>query len=268
MERTMWTRHATGEKGELDGKNVRSGFVEPDPEVFARLAELGCIVLAWLPDSELDVEAMRIEYADGIQGYVREWEEELRNGRLEEADRILRYLQELGVVDPELTNGDPAAVRVASGMWYDRMTDLRMKLDRPVPVEPMKPLWERQVRLCSTLEKLARKQLKHEAFGPGDRIVLRGLSEELRILMGCPPSGVAADDAPRTAPVVWDPIRKKVRLVSHRRPRELWILYPFGDERIPCRGVVLTYREQEVPIDSDWESRIAAADEPAWITRK
>jgi hypothetical protein len=82
----------------------------------------------------------------------------------------------------------------------------------------------------------------------------------------------AEDDAPRAAPVVCDPSHDVMRVVGTGRPRELWVLYPFHDQKIVCRGVVLSYYEidaKEAPTDAEWKAMLDSKEpprEPKWLT--
>jgi hypothetical protein len=79
------------------------------------------------------------------------------------------------------------------------------------------------------------------------------------------------DDAPRAAAAICDPLNDVMRVVGTGRPRELWILYPYREQKVVCRGVVLSYYEidaKEVPTDVEWKAMLDSKEpprEPPWL---
>lgn len=224
LERNVWTLHSHEVVSYLGGPKQLPGLVEPDPEVFARLAEMGRVVLAWAEDSELDGQAVRLAYADGIRAYVRHSVAQLLDpdGFPPPSElRFLRWLEEIGLLTQEerkaaspppggadrgvrkrwdkTEGGEPEgdveaeirAVRArldpvlaACERWYAKMTDLTVALDAPVPVEPLAARWKRWVELCTRLELLAHKQLRQRPWSDGDEAFLKGYGVALGELMG------------------------------------------------------------------------------------
>jgi hypothetical protein len=282
LERNVWTLHSGPVMTVFGGPEQLPGLVEPDPDVFARLAGMGRSVLAWMEGEEVDDEAMRIEYADGVLGSTRSAIASLLdpNGFPPPELRFLLDLEKIGVLteaerrvasegvddraegvrklwrpdggrDRDL-EAETRAVRArldpvlaACERWHARMTDLAAAAEGPARGTPLRPKWECWIELCTRLELLAHKQLRQRPWSDEEVSFLKEYGTELAEIMGYSFGSLnhARDDAPRAASVVCDPESTVMRVIGTGRPRELWVLYPHRGERVVCRGVVLSYYE-------------------------
>ena len=224
LERNVWTLHSGPEMSFAGGPKQLPGLVEPDPEVFARLAEMGRCVIAWMKNEEADGEAMRLEYADGILAWTRASIASLLDPEsvLSPSERrFLWKLRDIGVLTPEECKtaspppggGDEgvskrwrkrdadgaksdaeaeirvvrerlAPVLAACERWHTRMTDLSVELGKPVPGELLGPQWKRWVELCGRLELFAHKQLRQRPWSDEDAAFLKDYGTELAEIMG------------------------------------------------------------------------------------
>jgi hypothetical protein len=73
LERNVWTLHSGPVMAVFGGPKQVPGLVEPDPGAFAAMSRMGSSVLRWMEveDEELDGEAMRLEYAEGVLVFAR-----------------------------------------------------------------------------------------------------------------------------------------------------------------------------------------------------
>lgn len=104
LERNIWTLHSGPVMTVGGGPKQLPGLLEPDPEVFARLAEMGRTVLAWMESEEVDGEAMRLEHADAVLAYTRGSVASLLDPDSPfppSERRLLSWLAEVGVVTEE-----------------------------------------------------------------------------------------------------------------------------------------------------------------------
>ncbi|MCK6460771.1 MAG: DUF3160 domain-containing protein [Planctomycetes bacterium] len=304
LERNVWTLHSPPVTSAREPKTL-AGLVEPDPDAFAALAAMGRVILAWMEESELDGEAMRIEYADGVLAYARASVRSILDPQSNPAltpspENLLRSLRDQGALgDPEYqristdaqrqivesaTSGGDVKQEVRRALlepmlaacerWHARMTDPFARVDGPARGRPMRPEWERWIDLCTRLELLAHRQLRQREWSDEDAAFLEGYGVALGKIMGYSPGSVRlpVDDAPRAAAVICDPVNEVMRIVGTGRLRELWVLYPRRDSRIACRGVVLSYYEldaKEAPTDAEWKAMLDSKEpppEPPWIT--
>ncbi len=302
LERNVWTLHSGPVMSFFGGPKQHPGVVEPDPEVFACLAEMGRFVLAWMKHEDVDTAAMRLEYADPIRAQTREAIASLLDPKISARSgrRFLWNLREIGVLTKEeyevasppggqddgiaTWRGEEASdaeigalrarlesVLTACERWHARTVD--PAAEGPDPGEPLAPRWKRWVDLCTRLELLAHKQLRRQSWNDADVAFLVNYGTELAEILGysCGSLTQAVDDAPRAAAVICDPLNKVMRVVGAGRPRELWVLYPDRGGPVPCRGVVLSYYEfdaKEAPTDAEWKAMLDSKDpprEPAYL---
>jgi hypothetical protein len=224
LERNVWTLHSHEVMSFLGGPKQLPGLVEPDPDVFARLAAMGRLMLVWIRDSDADGEAMRLEHAEHVLAFARSTVANLLDpdGDLEYEEYFIRRLEKLGVLTSEEGSaawrripqhaawgvpkrwrkrepGTPepdyeAEIRVvrerlapiiaACERWHARMSDLSVKLDAPVPGAPLWECWIEWVRLCTRLELLAHKQLRQRPWSDDDARFLKEFGVALGEVMG------------------------------------------------------------------------------------
>ncbi len=103
LERNIWTLHSGPEMTYGGGPKQLPGLVEPEPAVFAALAEMGRTLLAWMEREEVDGQAMRLEHADAVLAYTRESVRSLLDPDQYQylppsERRLLSWLAERGVV--------------------------------------------------------------------------------------------------------------------------------------------------------------------------
>ena len=293
--RRAYVLHAKQSAYYLGLTEQEPGFVEPVPSFFKALREVviqaevlleagGAFSTARVRDGlavDLRVVANRLDVLDpSAIGDRDPW------NLLSEADerrgmRAFEIVYGCGAFDdvPDAWDG-PALQRLITAL---RTTAATLE-DRETPLsEPMQAVlanstldlagtWEALQHLLIDLELLAHKQLRGVAFDERDREFILGYGERLAAVMfyGGNLGLTPRDDAPRIVDVASDPQTGRFLLVGTGRPRALYVLYPWGEEEVLCRGAVLPYHElvDDVRlVDAAWRERLDAAqpEPPAWL---
>jgi hypothetical protein len=260
------------------------GFVEPEPEFFARMHRLAARVRRWLDVADAFKPEPR-DAADEIRALITVLEkggfavkgEEAEN-TMEAADyRLLRageayiiafyapgvktwsaehyvtVIRELKASMPVLERGELPSHEGLASIIRGR----RGHLD---------PLWRRLAELSLRLEALAHKQLRGAAFTEAEGKFLKDYGAELAGIMLYGGNSYLSpnDDAPRVADV--HGALGKSLLAGIGRPRALYVLYPWKGQDILCRGAVLPYYEELLETrltDVEWKARLDATPPPA-----
>jgi hypothetical protein len=251
----------------LSAVSPPAGFVEPNPEFYARLGELARRTSQLLED----YQALGPPLTDL-------------------ADK-LRLAAKINESDKPLQDWSPREVSAVETVMFlpvgrGDLTTLASQLERgELPADPdlRKALvragldiaehWERLARLCDRLEMLAHKQLRGAAFNARDEAFLRHYGIELARIMLYEGNSYLTpeDDAPRIVDVFTDAKAGRVLEVGIGRPRALFLLYPVEGEEVLCRGAVLPYHEFAHPArldDASWKGLLDSGEPPnppSWL---
>jgi len=141
------------------------------------------------------------------------------------------------------------------------------------PFTDIQPFWRRLATICRKLEALAHKQLRGVPFTDRENGFIKGYGEELAgiMLYGGNSYLTPRDDAPRIADVYYNPNVGQYLEVGIGRPRALYVLYPHRGREVLCRGAVMPYYEFRHPsrlTDREWKARLDAPDRPSipeWV---
>ncbi|WP_442890721.1 DUF3160 domain-containing protein [Congregicoccus parvus] len=133
--------------------------------------------------------------------------------------------------------------------------------------------WLELSRAASRLEALAHKTLRGAAWTPDEARFLKTYGESMAFVMGYFGNSwlEPRDDAPRWAEVFAFPERRTSLAAAVGRPREIFVLHPWKDTHVLCRGSVMQYYEYESPkrlTDHEWRALLdspAAPAVPAWL---
>jgi hypothetical protein len=263
------------------------GFVEPNPELFARMAELVGEterVLgragAFEPDTRAVAEDLRALVALlKKKDVARKGRKALETLSLDEL-ALFSLLELLGVRgdewdDPKFVTGVmEKAARLAEQIEKGEPSG-RPKLARALRGAGLEigPLWRRLEGLCRRLEALAHKQLRGVPFSEAEQDFLIGYGEQLAgvMLYGGNAYLTPRDDAPRVVDVFHDPSAGRFLEVGIARARALYVLYPVKGGEVLCRGAVLPYYEFTHPrrlTDAEWKALLDSKERPAipsWV---
>ena len=281
-----------------------TGFVEPEPvfyrefsrlvrsarEIFERGGALGSDPGAVAPD--LRVIARKLDAfvsptsnrEDAVGSFLLKLVEENPLGW--QYRRLLRQLWHTGLKDiktnPERLDRAREVLRafiakLESATPLDD-SDLQAALERSQ--QPFRSHWDKLEQLCLQLERLARKQLRGEAFSGPETEFISDYGQALGEIMGFAGHTYLypADTAARVADVfsVPDDLQPEKGFTVHvgiARPRALWVLYPWHGRLLLCRGAVLPYHEFSSPTrlsDREWRARLVPGrrpDLPSWLSR-
>jgi len=271
------------------------GFVEPQPEFFARMAHLAertsdCLEKAGA--LRLDGATVAEEFRD-LAGWLErkgfdkkgfDAFKELGDGpdvpsRLEKA---MVFLSALGY--EARFGSDDSAGYYAEGIRRLRQSAAEAQ-EHGVPENArlrqalaeagldIESRWRRFHDLCRGLEALAQKQLRGVPLSKEDGHFIMGYGVRIAGIMFYGGNSYVnpRDDAPRIVDVHSDPNSQRVLEVGIGRPRAIYVLYPYKGGEVLCRGAVMPYYEfpsGERLTDQEWKTLLdseAAPELPEWV---
>ena len=271
------------------------GFVEPEPEFFSRMARLAERTSDCLEEAgalRLDGATVAEEFRDLAGWLEREGFDkkgfdafkELGDGpdvpsRLEKA---MLFLGALG-------HGARFGIDDSAGYYAEGIRRLRQAAaeaqEHGVPENArlrqalaeagldIESRWRRFHDLCRGLENLAHKQLRGVPLSKEDGRFIMGYGVQIAGIMFYGGNSYVnpRDDAPRIVDVHSDPNSQRVLEVGIGRPRALYVLYPYKDGEVLCRGAVMPYYEFPSATrltDAEWKGLLdseAAPELPEWV---
>lgn len=239
---------------------VPSGFVEPVPDFFNRMAQLSLKSLQIFQDAGA--------YQSGIEEVVQNYRDT--------AAALRRYAAALKI-DPKSrpTGADAEVLMNNEGLLMPFAADTSGKPhsedEQAVKLEQMatqletqgpgndpnlkmqiefkgsqaEKKWQNFASLCLKLEELANKQLHHLPLSDADNQFYDDFGRTLASFMGYDSNEFndVHDDAPRIADIYSNPQTGQVMEVGIGRPLLLYLLYPYGGKLILTHGAVLPYYE-------------------------
>ena len=262
-----------------------SGFVEPNPEFFARMARLVDAIVANLEEddfsspsgskaakemlakiSKLGELQAQLDDIDTMQDCV---ERQIAEGWTHLALKIL------------ITDASARAAILGSDSQVSKtvLNDYINKLKAGMiayehdegsahDAAQFRQRWNSLQVMVRTLEVMARKQLRQEPWSEDEAKFLKAYGEKLAYIMGYFKNSyeVPRDDAPRWAEVSRDPQHDTALAVAVGRPRYLYVLYPWNGMEILCQGAVMQYYEYDAagaPLtDAEWLKLLDSPDAP------
>jgi len=269
------------------------GFVEPEPEFFARMGRLVTETHALLKAAGA-FETGAKEHAANLReivawmkrkGPLTQGEKafkELTTGDMHMLERMNAWAMGVDLKPPR----DKKDVRKFFARVLDEFTKLADRIEkRGLPDDPklrrhikrsgiqLEPLWRRLAELCTKLEALAHKQLRNVRFNDAENRFVKGYGAALAgiMLYGGNSYLTPNDDAPRVIDVFSNPNVRRVLEVGIGRARALYVLYPVAGGEVLCRGAVMPYYEfthSARLTDKAWRARLDSRGRPAipvWI---
>jgi hypothetical protein len=265
------------------------GFVEPEPEFFARLYDLiertkeileRCG--AFLAPRHVFAQNLRT-FAGLIKNerYPQPAEQKPDLAQPEQSiiDRSIMILSTLDNVrfstEEYMSQRRKTVARVLSiadevekGTYEDEPTYQALVIETSVD---LKRLWQTLGNVCRRLEVMAHKQLRGISFNDRETYFLADFGRRLAAVMLYGGGHGPKDDAPAII-VFYSNTRKRGYLHGAvARPRELLVMYPFQGREILCRGAVLPYFEfvsGRLLSGREWLKRLDSDERPAspeWI---
>ncbi|MEK7466398.1 MAG: DUF3160 domain-containing protein [Planctomycetota bacterium] len=296
--RHTWVLQARENKAYGGFDSVVAGFVEPDPTFFSRLADLvesSCDLME--AQGAFDEALSRHELLWLFQDYASF----LREGGGDKTRRALESdMTKLGMVDRaewfvgvlrgrRLRSGFEETLTPGAVMNSLETLDETVRVLRssdPLPEKlalcmeantpPFTRTWRNLERLCRRLEAMAHKQLRGAAWDEEEREVLLEFGHVLAAAMFYEGNSYLSprDDAPRATSILADhrdPAATAYFQVGIARPRALYVLLPWKDGEVLCRGAVMPYREfsdSKRLTDAEWKELLdskEAPPAPAWM---
>jgi len=269
------------------GAFLPPGFVEPEPEFFARMGMLVKKTEALLKTAGafgLDLKAIAADCRT-MAAFIREkklateGEKALERMSADEETRLRHIMHWVGsrlewipgrdedVKDffkEALKQLDGTATAIEKGELSKKPELVKALRKTQVDIEP---LWRALSDICAKLEALAHKQLRGVPFNETENSFLKGYGREIARIMFYGGNSYLSpnDDSPRIVDVYSNPNVKKFLEVGIARPRALYVLYPTKSGEILCRGAVMPYYEfksSQRLTDGQWKEMLDSKDRP------
>ncbi|MDF7800288.1 DUF3160 domain-containing protein [Pontiellaceae bacterium B1224] len=243
------------------------GFVEPDPDFFAQMANL-----AYATHSTLDrFGALEPDYTQSIKdirtftAFAKPFktDDEMDNvfhklPESEQAPLLLGYGLQYSAPSREFPRVVEWLNKLAEDVEAGKIEDypqIKQWLDQPVTSLMSK--WEDLERICYHLESIAHKQLRTIPLTEADVQLIDLFGKTLSDLMLYEGHAFMhpRDDAPRIVDVYSNINQGQHLQVGISRARKMYVLYPWQGETILCEGAVLPYYEFAHPTrlnDAEW----------------
>ena len=281
-----WSLQAKQSVNYLCLTRTPTGFVEPEPEFFARMADVAeqtsdVLTQAGVfePDYSFVVEKLKKFMA--IMAVVNtedEFEKRVRTVSRDESDDLdMPYMLMLSLsTDPEYGGAKNFAEKKHS---LERLlADLEkgaLKFSPSVRQTiqaydfDLRSLWEKLAKVCRRLETISHKQLRGVALSENEAAFIKSYGERIAEIMlyGGNSYVTPRDDAPRIVDVFTNPNSTPSYLQAGiGRPQKLYVLYPWQGQRLLCVGAVLPYHEfrsAERLTDVEWRTLLTTDGAPA-----
>jgi hypothetical protein len=266
-----------------------TGFVEPEPEFFSRLAILAGRTKEILEQTQTfsmsydETAAMLIEVAELLE--KAKTRENLGEQRRKISKEKLLRLETGFMIMHEVVDRDDREDLLKAAR---KLREIAGNLQKGnIPQEPrlqrvlseyqvdLKPLWESLIETCQRLEMLAHKQLRGKQWNQQDELFIKGYGVRLAKMMLYGGNAYLSprDDAPRIVDVYSNPyILKGILHVGIGRARTIYVLYPWQGKDILCLGAVMPYYEfahNDRLTDTEWKLLLDSdkrPDVPNWVT--
>lgn len=268
----------------LSASIVSPGFVEPNPEFFARLSQLitRCDQLLVESGTYLPVPSLEAESLREIAGAFRSWVQDDPNSQSKSAlllkeeslSRISEELDKFAKAKGWSLDKDPSPQEWRTHL--QEMADLleakagrydRGEASVPASESSLRKNWQTLARIVARLEALAHKQLRGQPWTDDEAAFLKRYGEEMANIHGYAGNSWLdpRDDAPRWAEVSGLPGRGTFLAAGIGRPRIIYVLYPWNGMEILCVGSVMQYYEYEGSrrlSDEAWRDLLDSPDAP------
>lgn len=263
------------------------GFVEPNPEFFARMARLvdkteatlaasQCFEPSTWQEAEELRELAQAVVAPPIELLDLEVGDPATLTNLETLEFALRRAREYASdTDPLLPSPFDSDAPDLEELKRRLVAVLQRKADaiergESPPRASTSGVRERWIELSHTahaLEALAHKQLRGMPWTPEEEAFLKGYGEAMAGVMGYEGNSwlTPRDDAPRCAEVAGFPQRGVSLSAAIGRPRDIYVLYPWQGIDVLCTGSVMQYYEFETdkPLtDEEWLAKLDSDSPP------
>ena len=265
---------------------VPTGFVEPEPEFFARMAGLANRTKRLLGESGAFAcgHVQAIEMLEEFNSLLAKARNEVEVGEVfremprEQMSRFFLPLMLLKLAELEQAEDGSQMSFSKRVKWLNTVTeDIKGgRLDKHPVVKQvldefeldLDELWDRLERTARRLEIIAHKQLRGVDLNENETRFIRDYGKTIAgiMLYGGNSYLTPRDDAPRIIDVFSNPEAGGYLHVGVARARAIYVLYPWQGETVLCRGAVMPYYEFVASsrlTDAEWKRRLDSDDRPA-----
>ncbi len=268
---------------------VPSGFVEPVPDFFNRMAQLSLKSLQIFQDAgayDNGIEEVVQNYRD-IAAVLRRYAAARKidpKARPTGADaEVLMNNEGLLMSFSAARAGNPPSSEEEQAAKLEQMAtqletqgpgnDPNLKMQIEFKGSQASKKWQDFASLCLKIEELSNKQLHHRPLSDADNQFYYDFGRTLASFMGYDSNEFndVHDDAPRIADIYSDPQTGQVMEVGIGRPLLMYLLYPYDGKLILMHGAVLPYYEfasGERLNDQSWADLLktpTAPTPPDWL---
>lgn len=263
---------------------VPSGFVEPVPDFFNRMAQLSMKSLKIFQDAgayDSGIEEVLQNYRDtaaALRRYAAARKLDPKARPTGADAEVLMNNEGLLISFTSSTAGKPPPSEEEQATKLEQMaTQLETQgpgnnpdLKREIEVKgsQAEKKWQDFASLCLKLDELANKQLHHQPLSDADNQFYYDFGRTLASFMGYDSNEFndVHDDAPRIADIYSNPQTGQVMEVGIGRPLVMYLLYPYSGKLILTHGAVLPYYEfasGERLNDQSWADLLQTPTAPA-----
>jgi hypothetical protein len=283
--RHTWVLQAKLNEHYLSASRLPSGFVEPVPEFYDRLATLVDDTARFLKATgvlEGDPKEFWREFGEDVrtaQALVKQAiEKKAKLSSFTPAERELLLKLDV-ILDDEWkqhhTEAETLEILGRSQRDLVRYGELVKKETFTLHLSDLQNLkfgnlaqyWTDLSKVCHRLEVLAHKQLRQVPWSEEDNKFIRGYGARLAGIMFYSGNSYfdPRDDAMRVVDVYSNSAAGGHLHVGIARPRVMWVLYPTKNGEVLCRGAIIPYAEftqSSRLTDGEWKSLLDSPKRP------
>ncbi|VGO14305.1 hypothetical protein PDESU_02864 [Pontiella desulfatans] len=278
--RHTWALQAKQSMSWMCGSGEPAGFVEPNPEFFARMANL-----AYGTKSTIErCGALEADYSLAAEN-LRIFEKKC--GAFQTEDEFLDFFHDQSNDDQSvlltayaLMHVTPSEAKYGSAQLYRENVAWLKIIEHAIETgdigahpEALAMLesingnlpkkWDDLERMSRQLEAIAHKQLRNLTFNGREEQYIRNYGHALANLMFHEGNSYVnpRDDAPKIVDVYSNINTGQHLHVGIARPRKLHVLYPWQGKTILCTGALLPYYEFAHPTrlnDAEWKTMLGS----------
>jgi hypothetical protein len=262
------------------GETVPSGFVEPVPDFFNRMAQLSLKSRQTFHDAgafDNGIQEVVQELRDGAVAYRRYLAAKAKDSKVKPTGSDMEVMEtsteflfhadgSSGLSDDAMPGEMEKLADKLANPGADLSTGERQALN--FGGDQAEEKWTQFATLCLKIEELANKQLHHRPLSDADNGFYYDFGRTLASFMGYDSNEFndVHDDAPRIADIYSNPQTGQVMEVGIGRPLVMYLLYPYNGKLILTHGAVLPYYEfasGERLDDESWADLLKTPTAPA-----
>ncbi len=283
--RHTWALQAKQTVHYLGMSSVPEGFVEPEPEFYAKMAELANNTKLQLRQAgamkrnykrtlpTIENMSLLLGEVKSLMDFTEKLHTMVRAGKID-YDLSHRLMYANKTKTEEYTE----AYFKEQKQWFDTLTaDIKNgQIDKHPKIKrlllsyefDLESSWNQLAGLSRRLEGLSYKQLRNVDLDKSDAAFIRGYGQSIARIMFYGGNAYLSpkDDAPRVVDVYQNPNANAYLHVGIARPRKMYVLYPWKGKSVFCEGAVMPYYEfvnSSRLTDASWKKMLDSDQRPS-----